>query len=46
MTSETVDIDKDVARWTSFMDEAARRVNTGSPLETRGTLTRLAGLVL
>jgi flagellum-specific ATP synthase len=46
MTSETVDIDKDVARWTSFMDEASRRVNTGSPLETRGTLTRLAGLVL
>jgi flagellum-specific ATP synthase len=32
--------------WDHFMQEAHRRVDAGSTLETRGTLTRLAGLVL
>lgn len=32
--------------WTRFMDDARERVAEGAPLETRGTLTRLTGLVL
>ena len=32
--------------WTRFMDDARGRVAEGAPLETRGTLTRLTGLVL
>ena len=32
--------------WTRFMDDARERVQAGAPLETRGTLTRLTGLVL
>ena len=32
--------------WTRFMDDARARVAEGAPLETRGTLTRLTGLVL
>ncbi|MCW8174022.1 FliI/YscN family ATPase [Verminephrobacter aporrectodeae] len=32
--------------WTRFVDEARARVAQGAPLETRGTLTRLTGLVL
>lgn len=34
------------AKWQLFMDDAFKRVNTGSSLEVRGTLTRLTGLVL
>ena len=33
-------------KWQLFMEDACKRVNTGSTLEVRGTLTRLAGLVL
>ena len=36
----------DVARWTEFLGDACRRVDAGSTLEVRGTLTRLTGLVL
>lgn len=32
--------------WQSFLHDAQQRVKTGSQLEIRGTLTRLAGLVL
>ncbi|MBT9442856.1 MAG: flagellum-specific ATP synthase FliI, partial [Acidovorax sp.] len=32
--------------WTRLMDDARARVAEGAPLETRGTLTRLTGLVL
>ncbi len=32
--------------WTRLIDEARERVAEGAPLETRGTLTRLTGLVL
>ncbi|MDB5848727.1 MAG: flagellar protein export ATPase FliI [Rhodoferax sp.] len=32
--------------WTRFMQDALQRTAAGTPLETRGTLTRLAGLVL
>ncbi|MDB5893937.1 MAG: flagellar protein export ATPase FliI, partial [Rhodoferax sp.] len=32
--------------WTRFMEEALQRTQGGTPLEARGTLTRLAGLVL
>ena len=32
--------------WTRFMDDARARVAEGATLETRGTLTRLTGLVL
>ena len=39
----TVDLD---SAWTRFMDDARERVAEGAPLETRGTLTRLTGLVL
>lgn len=34
------------AAWTQFMDDARERVRHRAPLETRGTLTRLTGLVL
>ena len=34
------------SKWQLFMDDAKRRVNAGSTLEVRGTLTRLTGLVL
>ena len=34
------------SKWQAFLDDAHRRVNTGSSLEVRGTLTRLTGLVL
>lgn len=34
------------SKWRFFMDDARKRVNTGSSLEVRGTLTRLNGLVL
>lgn len=33
-------------KWQLFMDNARKRVSTGSTLELRGTLTRLTGLVL
>jgi len=33
-------------KWQLFMDDALKRVHTGCTLEVRGTLTRLAGLVL
>ncbi len=33
-------------KWQLFMEESRKRVNSGCSLETRGTLTRLAGLVL
>ena len=32
--------------WTQFMDDARERVRNRAPLETRGTLTKLTGLVL
>ena len=35
-----------VAAWQRFLDDASERVQTGSTLEVRGTLTRLSGLVL
>ncbi len=35
-----------VPLWTRFMDDALQRVEGGGTLEVRGTLTRLAGLVL
>lgn len=34
------------AKWGHFLTEASKRVSSGSVLEVRGTLTRLAGLVL
>ena len=34
------------AAWREFLDGACKRVQAGSALEVRGTLTRLAGLVL
>jgi flagellum-specific ATP synthase len=40
MSSETS------AKWGHFLTEASKRVSSGSGLEVRGTLTRLAGLVL
>ncbi len=33
-------------KWSNFLADAQKRVQTGTQLETRGTLTRLAGLVL
>ena len=33
-------------KWSHFLADACKRVSASSPLETRGTLTRLAGLVL
>ena len=33
-------------KWQAFLDDAHKRVNNGSTLEVRGTLTRLTGLVL
>ncbi len=36
----------DTQVWSQFMADAQQRVDTGSTLEARGTLTRLAGLVL
>lgn len=33
-------------KWQTFLDNAQKRVQNSSPLEVRGTLTRLAGLVL
>jgi hypothetical protein len=32
--------------WADFMEDARERVQAPVPLETRGTLTRLTGLVL
>ena len=32
--------------WADFMEDARERVQAQVPLETRGTLTRLTGLVL
>ena len=40
MSSDTTE------KWDLFLTEANKRVSTGSGLEVRGTLTRLAGLVL
>lgn len=34
------------SKWQAFFSDAAHRVQTGSALEVRGTLTRLTGLVL
>lgn len=34
------------AKWTQFLADAQKRVQNGTTLEMRGTLTRLAGLVL
>jgi flagellum-specific ATP synthase len=34
------------SEWTRFMDDALQRTAAPTPLEARGTLTRLAGLVL
>jgi flagellum-specific ATP synthase len=39
-------MNRDVSRWLDFLGNAARRVDTGTTLEVRGTLTRLTGLVL
>lgn len=36
----------ELCKWQLFMDDAFKRVHTGCTLEMRGTLTRLAGLVL
>ena len=36
----------DAQVWSQFMADAQQRVDTGSTLQVRGTLTRLAGLVL
>ncbi|MDD5030259.1 MAG: flagellar protein export ATPase FliI [Rhodoferax sp.] len=36
----------DVLKWANFFANAQRRVESVGPLEVRGTLTRLAGLVL
>ncbi len=36
----------DSAAWTRFMADARARVAAPAPLESRGTLTRLTGLVL
>jgi len=33
-------------KWSNFLDDAQKRVQNGTHLEMRGTLTRLAGLVL
>ena len=33
-------------KWQAFLSDAQKRVHNGTTLETRGTLTRLAGLVL
>ncbi len=33
------------AAWKHYLDRASARVQVGSSLEVRGTLTRLAGLV-
>ena len=33
-------------KWQTFLSDAQKRVQNGTTLETRGTLTRLAGLVL
>ncbi|GAB3364406.1 MULTISPECIES: flagellar protein export ATPase FliI [Giesbergeria] len=38
--------DNRTAAWAQFMDGAKARVSSGVTLETRGTLTRLTGLVL
>jgi len=38
--------DAHAAPWEAFLADARARVADGSPLETRGTLTRLTGLVL
>jgi len=35
-----------ILKWSHFLADAQKRVETGSSLEIRGTLTRLAGLVL
>lgn len=35
-----------VLKWQTFLADAGKRVQTGSALEVRGTLTRLTGLVL
>jgi flagellum-specific ATP synthase len=40
MSTETTD------KWANFLADANKRVSTGGSLEVRGTLTRLAGLVL
>ena len=37
---------KDRTKWHNYLDVARQRVSSGSTLEMRGTLTRLAGLVL
>ena len=37
---------EDARVWSRFMDDALQRVQAGTVLEARGTLTRLAGLVL
>ncbi|GAA6143252.1 flagellar protein export ATPase FliI [Hydrogenophaga sp. 5NK40-0174] len=34
------------SRWENFLDDACHNASTPTPLEVRGTLTRLAGLVL
>ena len=50
MNAETTSTTGDTApagtEWTRFMHEALQRTAAGTTLETRGTLTRLAGLVL
>lgn len=38
--------EKSPSDWSRFIDEARARVSDGASLETRGTLTRLTGLVL
>ena len=40
-------MDRDASsKWQQFLDDARQRASTGCTLEVRGTLTRLAGLVL
>ena len=46
MTENAVDVDAIGNRWQLLLDDACQRLRGGSCLERRGTLTRLAGLVL
>ena len=46
MRKMSADHSPDAEVWPQFLADAQQRVDTGSTLEVRGTLTRLAGLVL
>jgi len=46
-SAETLEpVDAGAAQWADFFQRSQQRVERGSALEVRGTLTRLAGLVL